>query len=348
MQANNASLADYKEELKRGVEAGLITPAMAAALLQQYQAAVAPPSTAGSTPTTEQTIPGTSEFANLAKRVQEQQETGLPSTTLSSEAAQQFAEAEAQANAQASEAKRQRIQQLMNTMSTQAQSLVTAWQPPTMQHQAGTPPEKTTTTTTRTGGGAGSSGSAAAVKASLIKAGTILFAVLDTAVDSDYPDTPVMATIVQGPFKGAKLLGKLNLAQGQDRVSLNFSLMDRDEWPQPKSISAFAIDPDTARTVLASNVNYHYLMRYGSMFASSFLTGYANGIQSAGSTSTTGVFGTSSTHPELSAGNKIAVGLGQVGTAFSNAVASYVNTPATVKVNSGVGLGILFVSNVTE
>jgi intracellular multiplication protein IcmE len=51
----------------------------------------------------------------------------------------------------------------------------------------------TTTVTTITG-------------APLIKAGTIIFGVLDTAVNSDYPDTPVLVTIVDGPYKGAKLL----------------------------------------------------------------------------------------------------------------------------------------------
>ncbi len=88
----------------------------------------------------------------------------------------------------------------------------------------------------------------------------------------------MLATIIAGPFKGAKLLGKLNLAQGMDKVSLNFNLMNEDDWIKGKTVNAFAIDPDTARTVMASNVNYHYLKRYGSMFASSFLTGYANGI----------------------------------------------------------------------
>ncbi len=201
-------------------------------------------------------------------------------------------------------------------------------------------------TTGAAGNAATGAAGSAEEKPPLIKSGTILFGVLDTAVNSDYPDTPVMVTIVQGPFKGATLLGKLSLAQGKDRVSLNFEQMNRDDWIKAKKISAYAMDPDTARTVMASSVDYHYFKRYGALFAASFISGYASAIQNAGTTST--VFGgTSSTYPALSPGNRIAVGLGQVGTEFANAAQSYVNTPTTVKINSGVGLGILFVSDVS-
>ena len=155
-----------------------------------------------------------------------------------------------------------------------------------------------------------------------------------------------MVTIVQGPFKGATLLGKLALAKGQDKVSLTFNLMNRDDWAKGKSVTAFAIDPDTARTVMASDVDYHYMKRYGALFASSFLTGYASGVQNAGN-STTGIFGTSVTRPQLSFGNNVAVALGQVGTTFTSAVQNNINTPTTVKVNAGVGLGILFMADVT-
>jgi intracellular multiplication protein IcmE len=223
-----------------------------------------------------------------------------------------------------------------------------------MKHEAGGSEEKTnaangaaaakTAEANALGGGAAGKGPA---KPPLVKAGTIAYAVLDTAVDSDYPDTPIMATIVQGSLKGAKLLGKMNLATGKDKVSLTFTQMDKDDWINVKKVSAFAVDPDTARTVMASNVDYHYLKRYGAIMAASFLSGYSSAITQAG-TSTTGIFGTSSVHNALSPGNKIAVGLGQIGTNLTTIAQTYINTPTTVKVNSGVGLGILFVSDVTE
>jgi polyhydroxyalkanoate synthesis regulator phasin len=346
LRANNATPAAYADELKRAVQAGLITPDNAAALMQDYQASLTPLTNA---PEIQTNLPTTADFAKLQQTVQSQP---LTQTVAPQATTEQFAAAAAQVDQQALQERAQRIQQLQAAMSSQAQSLIAAWQTPKMAHVAGTPPStsegkllpgekgaqggsitQSTTTTTIT-------------ERPLIKSGTIMFAVLDTAVDSDYPDTPVMATIVQGPMKGARLLGKLALAQGQDRVSLSFNLMDMDVWPKTKTVSAFAIDPDTARTVMASNVNHHYMMRYGSLFASSFMTGFASGIQNAG-TSTTGIFGTSSTHPQLSFGSNMAVALGQVGTAFTDVVKGYVNTPATVRINSGVGLGILFMSDVT-
>jgi len=362
LQSNNAVLSQYTDELKRGVQVGIISPDMAACALQQYQgitsAAVA--IVQGNTPTIDTNIPGAKEFAALQQRVQSQTQTTTQPSEIppgqTPEQTAQFLAAQKQEQVDAEQARQQRIQAIQGAMSTQAQSLLTAWQAPVMVHVAAAPEEdKTKTGNAASENGKSSSSTSstkgesteAAPKASIIKAGTIYFAVLDTAVDSDYPDTPVMATIVQGPYKGAKLLGKLSLAQGKDKVSLNFTSMDMDAWLQTKDISAFAIDPDTARTVLASNVDYHYMKRYGAMMAAAFVQGYSSAITQAG-TSTTGIFGTSTSHPELSPTDKIAVGIGQVGTTMGQAISSYINTPTTVKVNSGVGIGILFASAVTE
>jgi len=352
MQANNASLSDYAEGLKRAVAAGLLTPEQAASLLQQYQAMLAP-FVAGTAPGVQANIPGAEDFAKLQRSI----ETKAPATA-TPVAAEQFSTAVAQKQVQSAQDRQQQVEQLQAAMSTQAQNLLVAWHAPSMKHE-GSEASKANLSGATSEKAAGSGATAASnglnpakgpQKPPLVKAGTIAYAVLDTAVDSDYPDTPVMATVVQGPLKGAKLIGKLNLAQGapgRDRVSLNFTQIDKDEWITSKTVSAFAVDPDTARTVLASDVDYHYLKRYGAIMATSFLSGYSSAITQAG-TSTTGIFGTSSTHNALSPSNKIAVGLGQIGTNLTNIVQPYVNTPVTVKVNSGVGLGILFVADVTE
>lgn len=352
LQDRNVPAGVFANELKQAVSQGTISASQAAALMQAYQASLVP----GGPETTlgaQTVIPGASDFAKLQRQLQETSQ----GQTIAVEQKQDFAAAAAQAEREAMQARQQRIQQLSQAMAGQAQSLVSlSWQSPKMQHQGGSGGEASS------GGGAGGAGpsggsgilgggkgaasAAESNKLVLIKMGTVAFAVLDTAVDSDFPDTPVMATIVEGPLKGAKLLGKLSLVKDQDRISLSFNLMNRDDWEHSKSVSAFAIDPDTARTVMASSVNHHYLTRYGAMMAASFLTGYSSAITQAG-TSTTGIFGTSTTHPNLSPGNRIAVGLGQIGTQLTNVVQTYVNTPTTVKINSGVGLGILFMGDVT-
>lgn len=360
MQGNNASLTDYANELKRAVQAGLISPAEATRLYEQYRAltaAVAGPS--GIAPTVDTSIPGGADFAKL----QEQALAAKPPTTEPNvvftappPVVAPVAGAPPPPPPGESEQDRlARIAAIQATMENQAQQLINAWQPPIMLHREGTyAADKAKEVLARekviaTAGGppGGPPGSVAVIKRPLIKAGTIYYAILETAVNSDYPDTPVMAKIVTGPYAGAKLLGKLSLQKDKDRLSLNFNLMDKDEWISAKPINAFAIDPDTAKTVMASSVDYHYFKRYGAIMATSFLTGYSNAITNAG-TSTTGIFGTSTTHPELSAQSKIAVGLGQVGTTIGAAIADYINTPNTVKINAGVALGILFMSEVTE
>ncbi|SRR5579883_2423 len=343
LQNRNASMADYTEELKRAVQAGLVTPETASGIMSQCRA-IQTPAPTGVAPTVETNIPGAADFAKLQQ---------ITPAAPAAPPPEEFKVAQTEVRTETDQERQQRIDALQAAMQGQATQLVNAWQPPVMAHREGAGGGEKGK---GEGAGAGAGGTTTETKTTetklltrpLIKAGTILFAVLDTAVNSDYPDTPVMATIVQGPLKGARVLGKLSLAQGMDRVSLNFNLMDKDDWITTKSINAFAIDPDTARTVMASSVDYHYFKRYGAMMASAFISGYANAITTAGSTATTGIFGTSTAYPQLSPASKLAVGLGQVGTTMGKAVANYINTPTTVVVNSGVGIGILFMSEVPE
>ncbi|VVC76683.1 hypothetical protein AQUSIP_20070 [Aquicella siphonis] len=351
LQANNATPEEYAEALKRLVAAGVITPEQAAQLLQEYQAL------ASRTAAAQQAASGA--FGAL------QQKVAGGAAVQPGAVEGEFEAAQTQAVQETAQERQARLDALTTAMTGQASQLIASWAPPSMMHREGTPES---TTAKKEGEGAGSkessatggTGTASASSTGsssdqfsgtpLIKGGTILFGVLDTAINSDYPDSPVLVTIVDGKYKGAKLLGKIVTTKGVsgqlDRVTLNFTLMNEDSWPKSKSITAYAIDPDTARTVLASSVDYHYMMRYGAMIATSFLQGYASSITNAG-TSTTGIFGTSTTHPELSPSNKLLVGLGQVGQSLGTATQNYINRPPTVRVDSGVSLGILFMSDVT-
>lgn len=347
LQGNNAGPAAYADELRKAVESGAITPEQAAQLLQEYQAMTSRATVAPGTGAAEG-----SDFARLQERMQQgaAAQPTVPPT--------EFSQVQVQAAQETAQEREARLQSIMSAMSGQAQSLIASWQPPKMEEKVGIPDTSAADKALAAKAGAGTAppgsltppGSELAGGAPIIKAGTILFAVLDTAVNSDYPDSPVMATIVDGPFKGAKLLGKLTTTKGvsgqMDRISLNFTLMNMDQWPKGKTTTAYAIDPDTARTVLASSVDYHYMQRFGAIMATSFLQGYATAILNEG-TSTTGIFGTSTTNPALSPGNKIAVGLGQMGQALGAVTQNYVNIPPTVRVDSGVGLGILFMADVT-
>ena len=266
-----------------------------------------------------------------------------------------FEQAQSQSQQELYAARQARIEAMAAAMQGQAGQLLAAWQPPVMLHREGVPPEDKTKTK---GGAAGADGEATAdatgadsTTPPVIKAGTVLFAVLDTAVNSDYPDSPVMATIVSGKYKGGKLLGKLVTTKGVtgqlDRVTLNFTLMNMDDWIKSKPMTAFAIDPDTARSALASNVNNRYLSKNAALIATAFLEGFGEATASSGGSTTQSAFGTSTTSPVLGTAAKIAVGIGQVAQSYGEVTKKYAERPATVTVDSGVGLGILFMTDVT-
>jgi intracellular multiplication protein IcmE len=187
-------------------------------------------------------------------------------------------------------------------------------------------------------------------RGAMIKTGDILFAVIDTSVNSDEPG-PILATIVSGKLKGTKLIGSFNLPSTAQKMVITFNTMSIPGAPKTISISAFAIDPNTARTALSSRTDHHYLMRYGSLFASSFLQGFGNAFQSANTTVTIGGTGggnniTVSNGIGRSALENAVIGLAQVGQNWSQQAQQLFNTPITVEVYSGTGIGVLFTQDV--
>lgn len=197
----------------------------------------------------------------------------------------------------------------------------------------------------------GEAGSAAMANVpSVIKTGDILFAVIDTSVNSDEPG-PILATIVSGKLKGSKLIGSFNLPSNADKMIITFNTLSIPGEPKTISINAFAIDPDTARTALSSETNHHYLMRYGSLFASTFIEGFGNAFQSADTTITIGgTGGTTDTTVQNGIGRSLlenaVIGLATVGKSWGQYAQQNMSRPTTVLVYSGTGVGVLFTQDV--
>lgn len=245
------------------------------------------------------------------------------------------------------------LNQIQSAMAGQAAEMIASWAPPPgQQYVAGVATQKSE----KTGGAAGvgpegfpgvaekSAAELQALNALNIKAGDIMFAVLETGINSD-EQSPIMAKIVDGPLKGARLLGRFDRVK--ERVVLSFSLMSLPWLPKSVSMNAVAIDPDTAKTALAHHVDSHFLLRYGGLFAASFLSGLATAISESGSTiEAVGLFPQKSM-PILSSGQKALVALGEVGTQFSSVLREKVNTPPTVEVFQGSGIGVLFMSDLS-
>lgn len=252
-----------------------------------------------------------------------------------------------------------RMKQLQQSMSTQANDLVNSWVPiPAQQYVQGTATDKSVPG----GGAAGQAGgaqaagseaqaqvnfsteSAALANSDIYKAGTILFAVLDTGINSD-EKSPILCTIVAGDLKGSKLLG--NFERLDQKVVLRFSVLNVPYLKQTVGVNLVAIDPNTAKTAIATNVDNHYLLRYGSLLASNFISGFGQAIQDSASSLTvnTGTGETFKFNGGMSAGKAAEAALGQMGSALSQAVQPIFNRPPTVTVAAGSPLGLLIMSD---
>lgn len=243
--------------------------------------------------------------------------------------------------------KQELLQQIQVSMASQANDLFSSWNaPPAQQRVVGDE--------SKADGAAGAAGAAAGtaaggkagqspVNGQTIKAGTIMFATLDTGVNSD-EESPILATIVQGKLKGTKLLGQFKRVE--KKVVLSFSVMSVPNLSNSLTVNAVAIDPDTARTAVASDVDSHYLLRYGTLFASSFMSGFGQAVSESGATVVDKSSGdTLITNPATSTQEKGLVALGEVGKQFGKQFGSLAHTPPTVKVDAGAGLGILFMAD---
>lgn len=232
-------------------------------------------------------------------------------------------------------------QQMQASMSTQAGQLFAAWTSPSQQYVAGNP------NVDKLGVLSGTMISSGSVNgAPVVKAGTIMYAVLLTSINSDEPG-PVLAEIVQGKFKGARLLGTLS-NQGK-KVLLAFNTLTLPKLSESIAINTVGIDENTARTALSSYTDNHYWLRYGTLFASAFIQGYGQSFINSAPNYNISLFPPPTPDQpvknNLNPRDRVFVGLGQVGLKYSQVLGNIFNTPPTVHVYSGTPMGILFLSD---
>lgn len=176
-----------------------------------------------------------------------------------------------------------------------------------------------------------------------VRAGSILPAVMMTAINSDEPG-PVLAQVVSGPLKGARLIGQM--VSSDQSVAVQFSSLSMPGASQTFNISSFAVDPDTSRTGLATDVNNHYFLRYGLGLAAAFISGYGEAVQNSGSTTTTNAFGGTTTVLGDMTHKQIAESaFGKVGQKLGSELDKETNRAPTVTVASGTSIGVLFMAD---
>lgn len=187
----------------------------------------------------------------------------------------------------------------------------------------------------------------------LLQPGDILYAVLQTAINSDEPG-PVRAKVVGERFKGAILLGGLSrfppvVGSRPERVLVKFNYLTTPDRVT-HAIDAYAIDTETARTALATGVDHHYLQRWGSLLAASFLEGYGDAVRASHSITTVGPLGNVVSVPkdDLDHEDIVREAVGTVGQRLGGVVAENFQRPNTITVDSGAGIGVLIVAPSTR
>jgi type IV secretory pathway VirB10-like protein len=244
-----------------------------------------------------------------------------------------------------------RVAALQSAMTSQASQLFASWQPPpAQQYIEGIEPEQKEAGQTAAGGANAENGQAANAQQAdekiVIPVGTILFGALNTSINSDEPG-PIFATVVSGRFKGAKLIGSLRKPSNDaGKIQLNFNTMRFSGSPESLRVDAVAIDPKTARTALSSRTDYHYLLRYGSLFASAFLEGFNEALSQGGQVVPTGAGGAVVALKEIAPADRALYAVGKVGERYADVLSKNFTKPPTVYVNEGASMGILFLTEV--
>lgn len=176
-----------------------------------------------------------------------------------------------------------------------------------------------------------------------IKAGVILNAILETGINSDEP-SPVLAKIVTGEFKDARLMGQMT--KTGEKVIVQFNTLSSPKYPRSINISAVAIDPEYSRTSLASDVDRHYFSRFGLTLGAAFVSGFAEAIgRQNTTTSSNPLGGMTVVQGVLSASDITKSAMGKVGQAISADIAKNAPSGPTITVKSGEAIGILFMTD---
>lgn len=182
------------------------------------------------------------------------------------------------------------------------------------------------------------------------KAGDTCYAELDTAANTDEP-SPVTATIQQcGELDQAKLVGKVEMGQNNaQKAGLHFTTINVPGQTSSLPVDAYAMDEATRRTALASDVDNHYFLRYGSLFASAFASGLGDALLKGGQdqqlvTTTTGAIVQQKAYDTR---QLVLAGVGNIGKQAGANMGSVFNRPSTVTIDARIGIGILFMNDLT-
>ena len=177
-----------------------------------------------------------------------------------------------------------------------------------------------------------------------LKPGDLLYAIIDTGVNSDVPSA-VMATVAQGKYRDARLLGGFQRHDERIVLAFNRAILPSGQTFQ---LEAYAVDPDTSEASVASSVDTHFFSRWGGLIASAFLEGLGSAKRYSGSTSTVYGYGNGTSDQMIwnnySPEDQAWIAAGKVGEKASKIFEKNFDRPPTVHLESGTAVGILILN----
>ena len=176
-----------------------------------------------------------------------------------------------------------------------------------------------------------------------ITLGSKFYATIGFAINSD-DGGPALATLHEGPLKGAKLQGSYVLNELSKAVNITFDRMSFKG--ESYNINAIAYDLESERPVLADSVNNRRLERYGGLFLSAFVAGYADTLRNTTTNVTDGGNVISEDEAIDEEKDRITYALSEPAGILAEELRENVNRPITVYVSNGRGTGIYFLDDV--
>lgn len=183
----------------------------------------------------------------------------------------------------------------------------------------------------------------------LAKAGDLYYGTIDIGMNTDEPSA-VTAYILNGPFKGGKLIGAMagQTAPYSEKAVIQFTLLNHPKFEHSQAVKIFAVDRNTKRAAVADSVDRHLFAKFGLAAAVDFAQGYAEGKAQVATTVNYGQNGapTVITQPELTNKQLIARGAARTMSRVANTLEPYTNRPNTLEVYSGTEVGLLVAGDV--
>lgn len=179
----------------------------------------------------------------------------------------------------------------------------------------------------------------------LLEPGRIEYAQLIIEANSDIPG-PVLAELASGPLIGDRLIG--GFTKQDDFLVLKFDTVVVDGVGL--TANAIALDPETSRPGVVTDVDHKYFTRVILPAASAFISGIGSAIGDSGSTTVSAGAGTATTAQNpLNTKQEFFKGIAKASDKLSEVLnQDATNTQPRVRVAAGTHIGVLFTKAVTK